>query len=165
VSSFLKLITQAKFKLMRRDLNKPEVPWGIRVSSADNEALSAVLPMNGGKTWLVIAGLKAFLELMENSPEHREWAHRQIAQHSRDPDRPRYHKELSFRVPTDLYIRFNQLFPQIGASSWFIRTLVSGTISDMQEDGPSLEERVGLIVNKIMRPTEDKQETPTGRVE
>lgn len=139
---------------MRRDLNKPEIPWGIRVSASDNEALSSVLPMNGGKTWLILTGLKAFLELMEASPSHREWAHSEIVKHNADKDRTRTTKELSFRVPTDLYVRFNKIFPEIGAGSWFVRTLVSATVEELQKGGPTMEERISMIVNQAMSPRE-----------
>lgn len=138
---------------MRRDLNKPEIPWGIRVSEEDSRALASLLPMNGGKTWLIITGLKAFLELMEGSAPHREWANSDIIRHNAAP-KPSRTKELSFRVPTDLYIRFNKLFPHNGASSWFVRTLVSATVADLQENGPTFEERVSHIVNTAMSPKE-----------
>ena len=139
---------------MRRDLNKPEIPWGIRVSAADNEALSSLLPMNGGKTWLIETGLKAFLDLMEGSPTHREWAHAQIHQANASADRPRRTKVLTFCVPSHLYVRFNKLFPQVGAGSWFVRTLVRATIEDLAASGPTIEDRVGMIVNSAMSPRE-----------
>lgn len=139
---------------MRRDLNKPEIPWGIRVSAEDETALSSVLPMNGGKTWLIITGLRAFMDLMEHSLSHREWAKAQVILHNQDLDKPRRAKEINVRVPTDLYMRFIKVFPEHGAASWFVRTLISATINELSESGPSMDDRISMIVNQAMSPRE-----------
>lgn len=144
---------------MRRDLNRPSVAWGINIAQSDMQALSSLVPIYGAKSWFMVEGLRAFLNLMENpgSASLRHWVHQrvQIEPALREPT-----AELSVQIPTELYLRFGKLFPEMGAATWFTRRYIRFLVADLRLE-QNLEERVENTVNRAMTPEPEPAEIET----
>lgn len=140
---------------MKRDLSKADVPWGVRVSREDYNALANLLPMSGARTWLIETGLRGFVELCEQSPDYARWARLAIGRHMASDDRPTragQYQELSVRVSTQLWFRFNKLFAMPGASSWFVRTLVHEAVEKFSDEAQTLDDKVVTMVKEMIHP-------------
>lgn len=143
---------------MRRDLNKPYVPWTVRITPEDRTALDELLPAQGMKTWVVVKSLGAFLDLMEGSKGLQRWAHREIQSYIyREGEGRLAYRDLNAQIPTELYVRFSKVFPEFGAASWVMRRIIHQIINDMREDGFSFEERIEASVNRAMTPSQEEE--------
>lgn len=138
---------------MRRNLNRPEIPWAIDVPSDHLTLLRELLPIRGAQTWAINTGLRAFLDLMEADVSRRRWAHHQIATYDRPALRDR--SELNIYLKTELYLRFGELFPEHGAATWTVRCILAEII-EMLKSGPTLDERIAMSVTRAMTPTEEE---------
>lgn len=118
---------------MRRDTSRPSVSWSAKVSATDKQLLEKLLPTPA--RWSFTIALTAFVKLMKESPTLRSWAHEEISRGRGDPDdRTTPKVELTFDIPTELYNDFNDLFPQIGATSWFVRRALRAIVAEFAEE-------------------------------
>lgn len=116
---------------MRRDTRKTEVTWNADVSEETLRELDRLLPITGTRTWAINTGLDEFLTVMENDPKLQEWAHADIQRALHVEDTPRGTKALNVKIPADHYNRFNALFPEWGATTWFIRRFVNQFVVEL----------------------------------
>lgn len=111
----------------------------------------------------MVEGVRAFLTLMENPGSHdlRMWVHRSVNL----DQTPRVEiAELSVQMPTELYIRFGKLFPEMGAATWFTRRYIRFLVADLRLE-QSLEERIEATVSRAMTPEEEPDpETETAHM-
>jgi hypothetical protein len=134
---------------MRRSKTAAEVGFTARIPQGHKRSITGLLPMTGGKRWFMEAALEEFIELCRNDPTRITWVNDQILQMKEDGRPQEKLEEFLPRVKTDLYTAFNDLFPQKGATTWFIRTLVARFIQDMQEQA-SFEESVRESVRSMI---------------
>lgn len=109
---------------MRRRPDQAAVGFTARIQSEDRARLDANLPMTGGKTWAVQAALEYFCSLCESDQALQSRVHDAVLQ-MRAGEPPRQIEELVPQVPLDLYKRFNRMFGEKGATTWFLRSFVS----------------------------------------
>ena len=114
---------------MRRDTLREFVNWEVDLAQSEHDAFQRVFPVKGTYTSVIAIGLQHFLDTIEIEPMLQVWAHEDIAQHLHNEERPVRRKNLSVTVPTPLYKRFNNVLPEWGATSWFIRRLVGAIIA------------------------------------
>ena len=144
---------------MARDLTKEDVPWSVRIDPQDYNTLANLWPMQGARTWLLNTGLRGFVELCEDSNAHQRWVHLAIGRHMAS-ERPTQGRDLTCRVPSAMWFRFHKMFPEPGASSWFVRTFVHHIVEVMSGEARTLEERVLAMVKDIIEA--DESEVGTG---
>lgn len=120
------------------------------------KSLSALVPIYGAKSFFMVEGLRAFLNLMENPSSEglRMWVHEAV---QLEPPCRVETAELSVQIPTELYLRFGRLFPEMGAATWFTRRYIRFLVADLRIE-QSLEDRVELTVNRAMTPDPEPQE-------
>jgi hypothetical protein len=135
---------------MRRDTSKPEIPWSARVEKDDKDTFLALLPMRGGQSWMINTALEKFLNLCDHDKDAVEEAKRQIHRHMfEDKELSGTLVQFDVRIPNQIYTRFNDHFPMIGATSWFVRTVIKKV--NQQLDGFILDERIEAAVRTIFQ--------------
>lgn len=134
---------------MRRKTNVAAVGFTARISEQDQLDLAEILPMSGGKRWLIETALREFLDLCEKDARLVSFVNDQVMQ-MREDGRPA-EKLVDFlpRVKTDLYMRFNRIFPEKGATTWFIRRFIELYLQDNIGKEPR-ESQVKVIVRHRM---------------
>lgn len=135
---------------MRRDTSKPEIPWSARVEKEDKDTFLALLPMRGGQSWTINLALEKFLDICDNDPRIVLRAKTMIHSHMfEEKDLNGALVQVDVRIPNALYTRFNDHFPMIGATSWFMRTVIKHI--NQQLDGYILDERIEAAVRTIFQ--------------
>lgn len=133
---------------MRRDTNKASVAWAAKLDADTYGAFQKIFPVKGTFSSIITLGLEAFLNRIENEPMLQVWAHEAIAEHLHNETKPVKCRDLDIRIPTSLYERFNKVLPEWGATSWFVRRLVSTMV--MQDTQP-LEEQVTTAIEQLLQ--------------
>lgn len=109
---------------MRRTEGASEVGFAARVPPRDKAALEAVLSATSGKTWFIRTALKQFNEACRLNPSLIPLVTESIlAMRGEEP--PRGLVDFLVRVPVDDYNDFNDMFPDKGATTWFIRGVIA----------------------------------------
>lgn len=124
---------------VRRDTTAAEVGFTARLPRAEKLSLEAKLPMKGGKTYFIITAVEHFCDLMEKSPTLLAAAKEAIQSALYSEETPRDLESISTRIPTALYERFNRLFPEFGAATWFYRRVVTAYV---QDEGMTLDDEI-----------------------
>lgn len=108
---------------MRRTEDKTEVGFSARVPAVQKLALEAILSATSGKTWFIRTALKQFNDECESNPTLQvEVTDKILAMRGEEP--PRMLDDFLVRVPVQEYERFNKMFPDKGATTWFMRELI-----------------------------------------
>ena len=131
--------TQVRPTLVRRDTNAAEVGFTARIPRAEKLTLEAKLPMKGGKTYFIQTAVEHFCDLMEQSPSLMGAAKEAIQTSLYMDDTPQDLESISTRIPTALYERFNKLFPEFGATTWFYRRVVGAFARD---EGMTIDDEI-----------------------
>lgn len=134
---------------MRRDTTKPEVPWSARVTPDAKATFRALLPMRGAQVWMIETALEKFLNICDNDPRMVEKAKEQIHRHMFEEEKPGNKEQFDVKIPRKFYTRFDEHFPMMGATSWFIRTVIERV--NIQLDNVVLDERVEAAVRTIFQ--------------
>jgi hypothetical protein len=58
-------------------------------------------------------------------------------------------RDFGAKVPADLYTEFRTLFPQYGATTWFIITALEAFL-DQVRDEPLIQEGVSLSIKQML---------------
>lgn len=135
---------------LRRNTSQPYVTWNARVGNEDFGSFSQLFPMRGARTWFIEEGLGRFLEAVRSSPELKEFCHDQIAQMLSGENNLVLVKEFPCRISRAKYDEFNKLFPEFGATTWFVRSMIGAVIQVMDER--SLAEYLDSTVQRILTP-------------
>ena len=137
---------------MRRNNSGPTVVWEADVKEEELEALKALMPMYGSRTWLIQTALDKFLSLVETSPRYKKIVKDDIQRMLHDEKEQKIGlKSINLRITTQQYNRFNECFPEFGGTTWFIRRIVKHTVMFMQQNNINLEELVEVSVNNILK--------------
>lgn len=137
---------------MRRAVDKPTAFWSARVSAHDKEEFKNLLPLHGAQTACFGIALEKFLEAVQADPELRKFVHDDIQRHLHEENKGGPTAELTVNVPSAKYISFNELFPEQGATSWFIRRTLKAL--NHQLASFVLDERIEQAVRSILRSEE-----------
>lgn len=103
--------------------------------------------MRGGQVWMIETALEKFLDMLDGQPHLIPPIKEAIHRHRYEEQQEGRREEMTVKIPRRLYQRFEDYFPMLGATSWFIRTLVKEV--NKQLDGFILEERVEAAVRTI----------------
>lgn len=136
---------------MRLDTSKPFITWHAEVPGDILQQFDNLLPIHGARKHVLEVGVQKFLEIVETSPSIAEWCHQQIQDMLLQKGIWSGKKKINLQIATEVYVRFNKIFPEWGATSWFIRHLLMSLIEEMS-DGPCLEDQVEAAVRKMIRP-------------
>lgn len=113
------------------------------------EEFKALIPVVGSQTWFLSTALEKFLAMVEPSQDFQSYCHRDIQQHLHNEAKGSPLAVFSVQIPTALYDRFNALFPEWGATAWFMRRSISSFNKNME--GVVLDERVEDAVRDMLR--------------
>ena len=117
--------------LMRRTEEQSSVGFAARVPALHKQTLEAILSATSGKTWFVRTALQQFNDECETNVGLQSRVTEAIlAMRGEEP--PRFLDDLLVRVPVQEYHRFNQMFPDKGATTWFLRNLISKYIEQSE---------------------------------
>lgn len=141
---------------MRRPPQQPTVVFGTRLPVSDKEALDQALPQQGGKIWLTEVMLTHFLDLCESDPNLVVRVHRWIEDYNLE-ETPRGLTEYFPKVRRGLYERFNRLFPEHGAVTWFLRNAVNEYVTLMQFRQPP-DYDAKLAIHHLLRLTSEPED-------
>lgn len=133
---------------MRRTDDKAEVSFAARIPWLHKEALEGILSATSGKTWFIRTGLQQFNDECEPNPSLQGEVTEAILR-MRGEEPPRRLEDFQVRVPVQEYIRFNKMFPDKGATTWFMRGLIAKYI-DQSEGRPTPDSHVLEAVRGIL---------------
>lgn len=134
---------------MRRNTDKPEVPWSAKVHPDAKATFLALLPMRGAQIWMIETALEKFLSICDHDPRMVERAKKQIHEHMYEDTTPGNKKNFDVKIRRELYNRFDNHFPMMGATSWFIRTVIERV--NTQLNNIVLEEQIEAAVRTIFQ--------------
>lgn len=137
---------------MRRAVDKPTTFWSARVYAPDKEEFKNLLPLHGAQTACFNIALEKFVAAIKANPELKPAIHDAIQHHLHEEGRSGPTEELTVNVATSKYIEFNELFPEQGATSWFIRRTLCAL--NLQLAHFVLDDRIEQAVRSILRPGE-----------
>lgn len=110
---------------MRRADDQVHVRWSVDVYAPWLDDLEARFPVHGMRAWLIESGIEQFVELCEvMDPAELRALHALIADTIYNQRAPSPVKRANLNVRRNIHDRFNALFPEQGASTWFVRALV-----------------------------------------
>jgi hypothetical protein len=139
---------------MRRTEDKASVGWTARVPALHKQALESILSATSGKTWFVRTGLQQFNDECEKGSASQAAALQAAVTESilamRGEEPPRFLEDFIVRVPVAEYVRFNAMFPDKGATTWFMRRLIAKYI-EQAEDRPTPDVHVLEAVRGILK--------------
>lgn len=134
---------------MKRRADQATVAFIARISPSDKQAIASVLPMWGGRTWATDLAVQKFCELCESNPLLQARVHDLIEQ-MKGEDPPLGPEDFEPRISRDSYERFNSLFGQKGATTWFLRNWVPAFVEEMAQY-PLLDEIVERSVRGVLK--------------
>lgn len=146
---------------MRR---QPKQKLDMRIFSADVskstvDALDGFLPIQGSRVALIRLGLEAFCSRVEKERDLISVVNQAISDMLHD-DTPRGLADINPKISATLYERFNDLFPQYGANSWFLRNYLDGIVELLAESGSfDLAERAEKVVDSMLLRAETSRTT------
>lgn len=132
---------------MRRTPNEP-VTFAARIDREEKNILDNILPMQGGRKWAVEVALEKFCIACEADTKLQIWVRDRVLD-ARAQEPPRGGDDLQPRVRFDLYERFNKMFGDKGATTWFLRQFVTHYI-DVASRHPLPEELVRQAVSRLL---------------
>lgn len=109
---------------MRRDTSSHHVSWNATVQPETLDKFDAVFPVHGARTWTIETAVEKFLAVVENDKVLQARIHEAIQDHLHLEPKPKGARSVNLKLRTGLYDRFNDLFPEFGATSWFIRNIL-----------------------------------------
>jgi hypothetical protein len=136
---------------VRRDTTQTTVFFSARVSSSDKEEFKHLLPLHGAQTACISIALEKFLDRIEQEHDCLQFVHEAIQRHLHEETRGGQMEELTIHIPVGLYQRFNQLVPEVGGTSWFIRRTLQALNRQLAEF--VLDERIEMAVRSILQGT------------
>lgn len=135
---------------MRRRTDQSSTVWNAQVDAALLKDVERRLPVHGIRTYLIVAGLKQFLEEVRHSPSAQKVVHEdiQFMLHSEARNPSSVLQSINVRIPTQDYIEFNELFPEWGGASWFMRRFLQAFNSELESRNIVL----GSIIESCVAP-------------
>lgn len=134
---------------MRRRPDQYTVAFIARIDPHDKQAIDNALPMYGGKTWATETAVRYLCDLCEANPLLQARVH-DLVEKMKETDPPRGPDEFEPRIARETFERFNRIFPQKGATTWFLRTWVPIMVEQIEEH-TGLEEMVHRSVKSVLQ--------------
>lgn len=134
---------------MRRRDDNANVAFIARIDPNHKKLIDAALPMHGGKTWATELAVRKLCDLTEGSPLLQARVH-DLIEKMKETEPPRGPDDFEPRITRETYDRFNLLFPQKGATTWFLRAWVPLLVDHMEEQ-PPLEEIIERSVKSVLQ--------------
>lgn len=131
---------------MRRDTSQARVAWNAEVSEAAFAEFTQRFPMQGAVTATMSAALRIFCTALEAHPEWRQPIHDAIANDLYFKQPAGRRRKLNISIPTELYSRFNELLPEYGATSWFVRRMLAAMTVERQ----TMQEQIEADVERML---------------
>lgn len=123
--------TNPALQTMRRTEDQVDVGFMARVPGTDKAALEAILTATSGKTWFIRTALHHFNNECEKSTAlQAEVVEAILAMRGEEP--PRRLEDFLVRVPIEEYTRFNKMFPDKGATTWFMRKVITSYLAQSE---------------------------------
>jgi len=133
----------------------PLVNFSARVSLDDKEALDALFPIYGNLQWLVQSGLQGFLAAVREHPDLVRTLTRVINREVAERVQPEPAYNLRVKIARHEYDEFNSLFPQYGASTWFIRNILREFILRAEGRGIRLATELDATVVNLIQAVQE----------
>lgn len=119
-------------RAMLRNPSAKESTFQGRVAASDLALLDRFCPSAGFRTWLFRSALHEFNAQLAAHPELADPIHERIHAMVQDPQKLRGGAAVQVRIASSEYDAFNAVFPEYGATSWFLRRILSTFIAAIQ---------------------------------
>lgn len=136
---------------MNIDLSKPSKIWHAPINQELLTQFDVLFPVDGSRVWALSSSLEKLLAVVEPSAERQRDVKGAIYRMLYVDPKPVNVIPVNFRIGTDLTVRFDRLFPERGASTWFARTTLAQLVARLTADGYNLEEMLEQCVNESLR--------------
>lgn len=143
---------------MRRPDNQPTVVWNCDVKVEVFERLTVLIPVMGARAWAINAMLERFMEQTEASPKLQRLVHEDIQRKLHEEPTPTGLKKTNVRVTRAVYDRFNTLFPEWGASTWFTRVCLGAMVDYMEQHEINLTQLAEVSVQAAFHQAQGKKD-------
>jgi predicted Abi (CAAX) family protease len=128
------------------------VAFSARLPKELNEEFNAVQQAYGSRVWFVRTALQRFNATIKEHPEMIPQIKAEIdIMLSTGFDSPEGTVAFVAQIPRDDYNEFNQVFPQYGATSWFLRSITRAFIREAI-DYPTGQALVYRAIDSILVP-------------
>lgn len=144
---------------MRRRETADEITIQAEVGAEELRELSKLIPISGVRAWLIRGGLEEFTSLLEAHPELLPDIKERISRMMLGENPGSNRKVCNLSIPLGLYNRFNAQLPDRGATSWFIRRLISYFLRELTPQ-PSLEKLRAQALNNLVFLADHDEGTP-----
>lgn len=135
---------------MRHDPTKAYKIWHCDLPKASIAHFKALLPIEGSRVWVFQTALDKFLDRVEGDSLQMRWIHSDIEDMLVNRTTPSNLEAINFRISTDSFVRFDRLFPEWGAGTWFFRRFFEALIERMEQSNFNLETYVEQAVGDAL---------------
>lgn len=142
---------------MRRSETAAYVAWNVDLRRETLDEFSRRMPFQGARVWAVSAGLEAFITQVRYSPRRQRVIHEDIQRMLKDGP-PENTTTISLRMRRDLDNVFNELFPEWGATSWFVRNFMMQLTTHMARNNVTLIQLADVAVSLMLSPARTSNE-------
>lgn len=136
---------------MRRRTDQPTTVWNAQVNTALIEEIEARIPVRGARVWLITEGLSRFLAEVRHSPSAQNIAHDDIQAMLHLEQKETHLSSINIRIPTPLYAEFNEIFPEWGGATWFIRRLLRAFNEQLTKQNLRLSSLIDSSIEQLYR--------------
>lgn len=141
--------TYRRFQLRVRK-GQAFVGFSARVDKAERQLFEVNMPQHGARIWFIQSALKQLLRRVEENPALVEEINAQIVlMLSTKTDDSLGGVEFPARVHEQDYQQFNELFPQYGATSWFVRSVLK-QFNEASRSWPTSPRQVEMAVDTVL---------------
>jgi hypothetical protein len=100
--------------------------------------------------WVFQTALDKFLDRVELDPQQQRWIHADIEDMMLNRTPPSNLESINFRITTSSFLRFDKIFPEMGAGTWFFRRVFDALIARMNEADFNLDTYVEQAVSDAL---------------
>jgi hypothetical protein len=143
--------------MARRPDNQPTVVWNVDVKEDVLVRLAGLLPVMGSRAWAINAGLKHFMQQAEASPRLQRFVHEDVQRKLHEEATPTGLMKTNVRVNRDIFERFNRLFPEWGASTWFTRIYLGALVDYMETKNLNIDQLAEVSVQATFQLAQGKK--------
>lgn len=136
---------------MHIDLSRPSKIWHAPINQELLIQFDVLFPVEGSRVWALSSSLEKFLAVVEPSSERQRDVKGAIYRMLYVDPKPVNVVPINFRIPTDLTVRFDRLFSERGAGTWFARTTLRQLVTNLTIGGYNIEEVLEQCVNESLR--------------
>jgi hypothetical protein len=140
--------------MTRRNAGHDTIGLDANVLAADLDKFDRLIPIRGAYTALIVTGLTEFLREIRRTPELIPLINADIEYHLHTEFRDGPQRTIAIRIPAALQTTLFTIFPQWGATSWFVRRLLANFVAVAEEHSFSgdIQQAMSKFTAALMQP-------------